>query len=65
MLPDWEVGTPAVLIVAGPHAIPVSTAVRRGNAAGGAPRCVSGQSWPAVNRASASRAPCGSAQTSS
>ena len=31
MLPDWEPGTPAVLIAAGPHAIPVSTAVRRGN----------------------------------
>jgi hypothetical protein len=30
MLPDWEPGTPAVLIVAGPHAIPVSTSVRRG-----------------------------------
>jgi hypothetical protein len=29
MLPEWEPGTPAVLIVAGPHAIPVSTAVRR------------------------------------
>jgi hypothetical protein len=29
MLPDWEPGTPAVLIAAGPHAIPVSTAVRR------------------------------------
>lgn len=31
MLPEWERGTPAVLIAAGPHAIPVSTAVRRGN----------------------------------
>jgi hypothetical protein len=31
MLPEWEVGTPAVLIVAGPHAIPVSTAIRRGD----------------------------------
>jgi hypothetical protein len=31
MVPDWEPGTPAVLIAAGPHAIPVSTAVRRGN----------------------------------
>ena len=31
MLPEWEPGTPAVLIVAGPHAIPVSTAVRRGD----------------------------------
>jgi len=29
MLPEWEVGTPAVLIVAGPHAIPVSTSIRR------------------------------------
>jgi hypothetical protein len=27
-LPYWEAGTPAVLCVAGPHAIPVSTAVR-------------------------------------
>jgi hypothetical protein len=27
-LPHWERGTPAVLCVAGPHAIPVSTAVR-------------------------------------
>ena len=27
-LPHWEQGTPAVLCVAGPHAIPVSTAVR-------------------------------------
>jgi hypothetical protein len=27
-LPDWEPGTPGVLCVAGPHAIPVSTAVR-------------------------------------
>ena len=32
MLPHWERGTPAVLIAAGPHAIPVSTAVRRGDA---------------------------------
>ena len=31
MLPEWERGTPAVLIAAGPHAIPVSTAVRRGD----------------------------------
>jgi len=31
MLPEWEPGTPAVLIVSGPHAIPVSTAVRRGD----------------------------------
>jgi hypothetical protein len=30
MLPNWEQGTPAVLIAAGPHAIPISTAVRRG-----------------------------------
>lgn len=30
MLPEWDPGTPAVLIVAGPHAIPVSTALRRG-----------------------------------
>ncbi|MEA2481771.1 MAG: hypothetical protein QOJ07_3693 [Thermoleophilaceae bacterium] len=30
-LPDWEAGTPAVLAVAGPHAIPISTAVRRGD----------------------------------
>jgi hypothetical protein len=29
-LPHWERGTPAVLCVAGPHAIPVSTAVRAG-----------------------------------
>jgi hypothetical protein len=27
-LPAWERGTPAVLCVAGPHAIPISTAVR-------------------------------------
>jgi hypothetical protein len=27
-LPRWERGTPAVLVVSGPHAIPVSTAVR-------------------------------------
>ena len=32
MLPDWEPGTPAVLVAAGPHAIPVSTAVRRDDA---------------------------------
>jgi hypothetical protein len=31
MLPEWEPGTPAVLSAAGPHAIPVSTAVRRGD----------------------------------
>ncbi len=29
-LPEWEQGTPAVLCVAGPHPIPVSTAVRMG-----------------------------------
>ena len=29
-LPHWEQGTPAVLCVAGPHAIPVSTVVRGG-----------------------------------
>ncbi|MEA2429712.1 MAG: hypothetical protein QOF65_1195 [Thermoleophilaceae bacterium] len=28
VLPEWEAGTPAVLCVEGPHAIPVSTAVR-------------------------------------
>jgi hypothetical protein len=28
MLPHWERGTPAVLCAAGPHAIPISTAVR-------------------------------------
>lgn len=27
-MPDWESGTPAILCVAGPHAIPISTAVR-------------------------------------
>jgi hypothetical protein len=27
-LPNWEAGTPAVLCVHGPHAIPVSTATR-------------------------------------
>jgi hypothetical protein len=31
ILPDWEQGTPAVLAVAGPHAIPVSTALRAGD----------------------------------
>jgi hypothetical protein len=31
MLPEWERGTPAVLVASGPHAIPVSTAVRRGD----------------------------------
>jgi hypothetical protein len=30
-LPDWQTGTPGVLCVAGPHAIPVSTAVRAGD----------------------------------
>jgi hypothetical protein len=30
-LPDWEPGTPGVLCVAGPHAIPVSTGVRAGD----------------------------------
>lgn len=30
-LPEWEPGTPAVLSTAGPHAIPVSTAVRAGD----------------------------------
>jgi hypothetical protein len=30
VLPAWESGTPAVLCVAGPHAIPVSTAVNVG-----------------------------------
>ena len=29
-LPDWEPGTAGVLCVTGPHAIPVSTAVRAG-----------------------------------
>jgi hypothetical protein len=27
-LPEWEPGTPAILCTSGPHAIPVSTAVR-------------------------------------
>jgi hypothetical protein len=31
MLPEWERGTPAVLVASGPHAIPVSTAIRRGD----------------------------------
>jgi hypothetical protein len=31
MLPTWDPGTPAVLIAGGLHAIPVSTAVRRGD----------------------------------
>ena len=30
-LPEWEPGTAAILSVAGPHAIPVSTAVRLGD----------------------------------
>ena len=30
-LPHWEQGTPGVLCVAGPHAIPVSTVVRSGD----------------------------------
>jgi hypothetical protein len=30
-LPQWEQGTPAVLCVTGPHAIPVSTYVRAGD----------------------------------
>ena len=30
-LPDWTPGTPAVLCPAGPHPIPVSTAVRAGD----------------------------------
>ena len=30
-LPEWRQGTPGVLCVAGPHAIPVSTAVRGGD----------------------------------
>jgi hypothetical protein len=30
-LPHWERGTPVVLCVAGPHPIPVSTAVRAGD----------------------------------
>lgn len=30
-LPHWVIGTPAVLCVAGPHPIPVSTAVRTGD----------------------------------
>ena len=33
MLPDWPEGTVAVLSTAGPHAIPVSTATRSGDAA--------------------------------
>ena len=30
-LPDWPAGTAAVLAVAGPHAIPISTALRAGD----------------------------------
>jgi len=30
-LPDWEPGTPGVLCVAGPHLIPISTAIRAGS----------------------------------
>ena len=30
-LPLWDQGTPAILCVAGPHPIPVSTAVRAGD----------------------------------
>ncbi|HET8755916.1 MAG TPA: hypothetical protein VFM58_07900 [Solirubrobacteraceae bacterium] len=30
MIPDWTPGTVAILTTAGPHAIPVSTAVRAG-----------------------------------
>lgn len=30
-LPHWKQGTPAILCVAGPHPIPVSTAVRGGD----------------------------------
>ena len=33
MLPEWPEGTVAVLSTAGPHAIPVSTATRGGDAA--------------------------------
>ena len=31
MLPHWERGTPVVLCAAGPHPIPVSTAIRAGD----------------------------------
>lgn len=31
VLPHWDHGTPAILCVAGPHPIPVSTAVRAGD----------------------------------
>jgi hypothetical protein len=30
VIPDWPPGTPAILCTAGPHAIPVSTAMRAG-----------------------------------
>lgn len=30
-LPEWAAGTPGVLCAAGPHAIPVSTAIRAGD----------------------------------
>jgi hypothetical protein len=30
-LPDWEPGAPGVLCVAGPHLIPISTAIRAGS----------------------------------
>ena len=30
-LPHWEKGTPAILSVAGPHSIPISTVVRAGD----------------------------------
>ena len=30
-LPRWRQGTPGVLVVTGPHAIPVSTALRAGD----------------------------------
>jgi hypothetical protein len=30
MIPSWPAGTPAILCTAGPHAIPVSTALRAG-----------------------------------
>jgi hypothetical protein len=33
MLPEWPAGTVAVLSTAGPHAIPVSTAIRGGDGA--------------------------------
>jgi hypothetical protein len=33
MLPEWPAGTVAVLSTAGPHAIPVSTAIRAGDRA--------------------------------